>query len=77
MARKKSDQYKNWKVVLLWVLGALFILTGSLIAGHAEIELGTTEGGFLLSIAIAFMLFLLGGLLWVSVAVALKELEER
>lgn len=77
MARTKADQYKNWKVVILWVLGAVCILVGSLIAGNAEAGMGTSTESFIISLVIALMFFLLGGIFWVSVAVAMKELEER
>ena len=77
MARTKSDQYKNWKVVLLWFLGAVCILIGSLIAGNVDSGLGTTPQGFILSLFIGLMFFLVGGIFWIAVAIAIKELEER
>jgi len=77
MARTRIERYKNWKVVLFWVIGAACITFASMITGNLEIEAGVTVASFLFALSLAFILFLVGGLLWISVAVAIKELEER
>lgn len=63
-------------MVSFWVLGALCMLFGSMIAGHLEKTLGVTEFGYALAITIAFILFLLGSLLWISVSIAGKKVIE-
>ena len=66
---------KNWKMALFWVLGTICILFGSMIAGHLEKGLGVDELSYLLALLIAFVLILLGGLLWISVAIAVRLRE--
>lgn len=60
---------KNVKMVVFWVLGSALILFGSMIAGHLEKTLGVSDTSYLLALLVAFVLFLVGGLLWISVAV--------
>lgn len=63
---------RNWKMVLFWVLGAVCIMFGSMVAGRLEGGVGVTGISYTFAFAVAFILFLLGGLLWISVAVAMK-----
>lgn len=77
MARTRCDQYKSWKIILFWILGAGFLLTGVVIAGNTEIDFSTSFTNFAFALGIAFILILAAGLFWVSVAVTMKELEER
>lgn len=60
---------------MFWVLGAICVLFGSMISGRVEKTLGVSDIGYSLALLIAFILFLLGGLLWISVAVAVKEIR--
>jgi len=77
MARTRAERYyKNWKVVIFWVLGAVCITIASMIASNLETGLGVTRESFLFALGLSFLLYLVGGLLWISVAVAIKELEE-
>jgi len=64
---------KGWKLALFWILGTICIMVGSMISGHLEKTLGVTDLGYFLALLISFVLFLLGGLLWISVAIALRE----
>lgn len=50
------------------------MLLGSMIAGNVEKTTGVSESGFWTALLIAFLLFLVGGLLWISVATAAKTL---
>ncbi len=68
--------YKNWKMVFFWVLGAVCILLGSMIAGRLEKTLGVSDIGYTVALLVSFVLFLFGGLLWISVAVAVKMAKE-
>lgn len=63
---------RNWKMVSFWILGALCILLGAMIAGNAEKSLGTGDSAFFTALLVAFVLMLLGGILWISVAVGTK-----
>jgi len=60
----------------LWILGAVFMLLGGVIAGNIEWVEGTTTLSFGLSVLIAFVFFLVAGLCWISSAVNAKK-EER
>ena len=63
---------RHWKTVLLWISGSIAIFIGSMIAGRLDFGLGVNEPGFLLALVISLMFFLMGGLLWISVALAVK-----
>lgn len=60
----------------LWILGAVFLLVGGLFAGNLQWLEGTTAASMSLSVILTFVLFLLGGLFWVSAAVNARE-EQR
>lgn len=62
--------------MLFWIAGSFAILLGAMIAGNAELQLGVSAGGFVMAILLAFVLILLGGLLWISVATAMKKIHE-
>ena len=61
------------KLVGTWVLGALLLLAGTWIVQNLKYEVGVTELSYTLAAFIAFILFLLGGLAWISVAVATRR----
>ena len=63
---------RNWKTAILWIFGSIFILLGSMISGRLDLSLGVNEMGFILALVISIMLFLIGGLLWISVAIAAR-----
>ena len=67
---------KHLKVSLLWVLGALSILIGSMIGGRVEMGLGVSTSGFFVAVLIAFVLFLLGGLFWIVAAIGIRKPSE-
>jgi len=48
-----------------------------MISGHLEKGLGVSDLSFSFALLISFVLFLLGGLLWISVAVAVKKVSEE
>ena len=66
---------RNWKMVFFWVLGTVCVLFGSMIAGHLEKTLGVDDLSYVLALFVAFVLILLGGLLWISVAIAVRIRE--
>jgi len=68
---------KSWKIAGFWIIGAVAIFLGSMISGKLEYTLGTSDFGIVIAFLISLLLFLLGGLLWISVAIAVKETSEE
>ena len=66
---------KNWKLVTFWVFGALCILFASMISSRLEIVPGVTELSYLIALIISHILVMVGGLLWIAVAIAAKHAE--
>lgn len=66
---------KSWKITLFWAIGALSLLIGSMIAGNVQMSLGVSASGFFVAILIAFVFFLLGGLLWIIAGMGAKKSE--
>lgn len=52
-----------------WIIGSVFLAVSTLIFGNIEFVEGTTQFSYWFSIALAFVLLLLAGLLWISAAV--------
>jgi hypothetical protein len=61
------------KLVGGWILGSLLLLAGTWIIQNLKLEVGVTDLSYALAFLIAFVLFLLGGLAWISVAVATRR----
>lgn len=62
------------KANLFWILGTVSIFTGVRIAGTIERStLGVTTSIFYIALLVGFALILMGGLLWISVAGAIRE----
>ncbi len=59
----------------LWILGAVFFFLGGLIAGNIEWVEGTTTFSFWISVLLAFVLFLVAGMCWISAAVNARTEE--
>ena len=59
----------------LWILGSVLFFLASLIAGNIEWVVGTTETSFAISVILAFVLYLLAGMFWISSAVNARETE--
>jgi len=57
----------------LLLLGSLFLLFGSMIAGRVERGLGVSDASFYVALIFAFFLFLIGGFFLVLVAVITRE----
>ncbi|MEM5802184.1 MAG: hypothetical protein QXQ18_02230 [Candidatus Aenigmatarchaeota archaeon] len=67
---------RNWKIPTFWFIGALCLLFASMIAGN--LGRGDYKGtASLLIFLISLILFLMGGLLWISVALAIKHVREE
>ncbi|RLC27109.1 MAG: hypothetical protein DRH37_11205 [Deltaproteobacteria bacterium] len=61
------------KLVSVWVLGALLLLAGSWVVQNLELTVGVSGQSYILAMLTAFVLFLLAGLCWISVAVATRR----
>ncbi|MBS3053549.1 MAG: hypothetical protein J4469_03530 [Candidatus Aenigmarchaeota archaeon] len=59
----------------LWIIGAFFFFLAALISGNIEFVEGTTEVSFGLAILVAFALYLVAGMLWISAAVNARQEE--
>ena len=60
------------KLVLVWALGSLLLMAGIWIMSNLELTIGVTSISYVIALLAAFILFLLTGLCWISVAVATK-----
>ena len=61
------------KLILVWILGGLFLLAGIWIVSNLELTEGVTIIAYSMALLAALVLVLLGGLCWISVAVATKS----
>ncbi len=68
--------FRNFKIASMWVIGAFFFLLASMIAGNTHPGLGVDASGIAIALLVAFVLFLLAGIMWISVAVASKHPHE-
>jgi len=63
----------NERLVVAWLLGAIFLMTASWITAKLDYTTGVTVASYVLAALVAFTLFLLGGLCWIAVAVATRS----
>jgi hypothetical protein len=61
------------RLVGAWVLGAVLMLFGTWIIQNLKFEIGVSDVSYALALVMAFIFFLLGGLAWISVAVATRR----
>ncbi|QQG39961.1 MAG: hypothetical protein HYS81_00940 [Candidatus Aenigmatarchaeota archaeon] len=60
--------------ILFWVIGAFLVLFGAMIGGQATPDvLGATPASFAGSVLLAFILILIGGLFWITVASSIRD----
>jgi hypothetical protein len=67
---------RNWKMATSWLLGTFCILIAVMISGNLYGGVGMSDSGFYMALFVSFLLILLGGLFWISVAVAIKTSTE-
>ncbi len=60
------------KLVIVWLLGGLFMIAGTWVVGNLELTVGVTQISYAVALLASFVLYLLAGLCWISVAVATK-----
>lgn len=63
----------SMKLVGTWIVGSLLLLAGTWIIQNLKLETGVSELSYGLALFIAFIFFLIGGLAWISVAVATRR----
>lgn len=62
------------RTIAFWILGSLCILFGSMIGSQATPDtVGASGTSYVISLIVAFLLVLVGGLLWISVAGLISE----
>jgi len=66
---------KNWKLVAFWFFGALCILFATMVSSRLEIVTGVSEISYLIALIVSLILVMVGGLLWIAVAIAAKHAE--
>ena len=60
--------------IAFWIIGAICIFIGALIAGSVETTvLGATTTSVAMAYIISFVLILLGGMFWISTAIIQVE----
>ena len=61
----------------LWILGAFFFFLAALISGNLEFVEGANELSFFLAVLLAFALYLVAGMLWISASVNARNDEKH
>ncbi len=61
------------RLVVSWAIGGLFILLGVWIVNNLQLTLGVSELSYLVAMIVAYILILIGGLLWINIAVAVRN----
>ena len=60
------------RAIGFWVLGAICIFIGCILAGSLELTADITTG-LIIAYIISFLLILVGGMFWISVSIAQFE----
>ena len=58
------------KLISSWIFGGILITAAAWILGHIEQSVGVSPVSYALAFFVAFVLILIGGLSWISVAAA-------
>ncbi len=62
------------RAIAFWVVGSVCVFLGAMVAGAVEPSaLGATWWSILIAYIIAFVLILIGGMFWISVATTQEE----
>lgn len=62
-------EFPEIKLTILWVIGSLFIFIGSWFAGHLRENIGLSIYSYMVIVVISFLFILLGGFMWIAIAV--------
>jgi type VI protein secretion system component VasK len=60
-------------LVVSWILGGILITIAAWILGHIEQTVGVSPLSYALALFIAFILILVGGLVWITVASSVSK----
>jgi len=64
----------DWRAVGFWLIGAILVFFGTLLAGAVDpAVLGATTTSVVFTYLLAFVLILIGGMLWISAAILQVE----
>ncbi|MFH8092363.1 MAG: hypothetical protein QXM38_00240 [Candidatus Aenigmatarchaeota archaeon] len=74
---KKIDQFLAKKIIILILLGAFTAFLASSIGGKVEVSSQVSFESAILMALVSLMLFFITGILWLSTAIFIKNLEER
>ena len=61
------------KLITVWIIGSIFLLAAIWIVQKLELTIGVSFNAYVIALAIAFILIMLTGLCWISVAVATRR----
>jgi hypothetical protein len=64
---------KNTQLIVAWVSGGVLLLLGMWILANLEMNIGVNAFSYVFALIVSLVLFLLAGLLWISVAVATRQ----
>jgi len=56
-----------------WILGSVFMLVAIWVVSNLKLDLGVSEFSYWVTLLLAFILVLLGGFSWISVASATRK----
>ena len=68
MAKEKQEQ-----LIITWMAGGFFILLGTWIVSNLELNIGVSWVSYVFALLIAFVLFLVAGLCWITVSVGVRR----
>ena len=63
----------SFKLIGTWIVGGFFLLVGVWIINNLEFNAGVGEFQYWIALLIAFVMFLVAGLCWISVSVATRH----
>jgi len=61
------------RLVVSWIVGSVFMLLALWIVSNLEVNVGVPEFNYFVTLILAFILILLAGFSWISVAVATRH----
>ncbi len=61
------------KLIISWIFGGILITIAAWILGHIDQTVGVSTFSYGLAFFVAFVLILIGGLAWISVATAASK----